>query len=411
MANDDKEVRLKEIDSVRTTVSLIAPPQTREELMNKAKQQHLLAKKVEEYELILEAERVAAVVQKHEELHPPQTEDCPICLDPINIVDDQVQQFACCGGVMCKNCAKANYENGHFSNCPLCRGAPARTEDVQNKMVKKLAKKGRAWAQYNLGVLLVEGKRGFTFDFKEGMKWLELAAEQHFPDALYKLGEIHSTAYNCMTSQSDSKAFPYFKEAADLGCPISQSNVGNSYMLGKGVEKDEAKAAHYFTLAFSQNKCDLAAYHLGFFYCSSTGGLEMSHVRAKYYLEDAAKKGRGAAYHPLATTLLALSWEQYDQPNIPGYSCTPQVVYWTRKAAGEPDASAIIASQNLKEMERYETAQCSYCNKDARSHHPEKLKRCTRCMAEWYCGKDCQKQHWVDGHKSDCIKRNFLGGA
>ena len=30
------------------------------------------------------------------------------------------------------------------------------------------------------------------------------------------------------------------------------------------------------------------------------------------------------------------------------------------------------------------------------------LKRCTGCREVWYCGKDCQREHWYNTHKNDC---------
>ena len=44
-----------------------------------------------------EAERVADVLGQHEKMNPPETEDCPICLQPIRVVDVNVRHFACCG--------------------------------------------------------------------------------------------------------------------------------------------------------------------------------------------------------------------------------------------------------------------------------------------------------------------------
>ncbi len=70
-----------------------------------AKQKQQLAELVVEYELMLESERVAAAVREWEELHPPVTEDCPICLGPIRF--GFVEQ----GAGMCSFCLKFTCKN------------------------------------------------------------------------------------------------------------------------------------------------------------------------------------------------------------------------------------------------------------------------------------------------------------
>ena len=58
----------------------------------------------EQLELLLESERVAAVVRLQDKLHPPQnSEDCPICLETIKHVNSTtLVRFYCCGGWICR---------------------------------------------------------------------------------------------------------------------------------------------------------------------------------------------------------------------------------------------------------------------------------------------------------------------
>lgn len=104
-------------------------------------------------ELQLEDERVAAVIRKHEEEHPPISEDCPICLEPIT----DVRHFACCGNFACGNCCETGAQTGTLKSCPLCRAPPAVGEEIQKKWIKERAAEGRAWAQFNLGNFSREG--------------------------------------------------------------------------------------------------------------------------------------------------------------------------------------------------------------------------------------------------------------
>ena len=43
-------------------------------------------------------------------------------------------------------------------------------------------------------------------------------------------------------------------------------------------------------------------------------------------------------------------------------------------------------------------AVCAACGKGSVPSH------CSRCKAVSYCGKQCQTQHWADGHKKACKK-------
>lgn len=41
---------------------------------------------------------------------------------------------------------------------------------------------------------------------------------------------------------------------------------------------------------------------------------------------------------------------------------------------------------------------CSSCGKSS----AEKLKKCTQCQAAYYCDQDCQRKHWKAGHRKRC---------
>ena len=74
----------EEIDGKRRFVSTLPPCENRsEEGFFKAKYLKILAPKEEEYELIHELPHIALVAREHEELHPPITEECPICPEAI----------------------------------------------------------------------------------------------------------------------------------------------------------------------------------------------------------------------------------------------------------------------------------------------------------------------------------------
>ncbi|KAG0704603.1 hypothetical protein DFH29DRAFT_801630 [Suillus ampliporus] len=45
---------------------------------------------------------------------------------------------------------------------------------------------------------------------------------------------------------------------------------------------------------------------------------------------------------------------------------------------------------------------CGSCGKEENASENTHLRLCSRCKQASYCGEDCQKRAWVDGHKADC---------
>ncbi|KAK1736843.1 hypothetical protein QTG54_012288 [Skeletonema marinoi] len=88
---------------------------------------------------------------------------------------------------------------------------------------------------------------------------------------------------------------------------------------------------------------------------------------------------------------------------IPGHSPIPKALFWARKAL-EDDSFPLRDNVTLilSAMENEVKNHCANCRKEAGC---SSLKRCVRCLGAWYCGKECQVQHWKAGHKIDCIKR------
>ena len=118
-----------------------------EEGFFKAKHLKILVQKEEEYELILESQRVAAVICEHEELHPPITEEYLICLEAIRITDvDSMVYFSCCGNGYCGECNQAAMCQGvaRMTLCPLCWAEWPIDEETNNSMIKQHAEDRRS---------------------------------------------------------------------------------------------------------------------------------------------------------------------------------------------------------------------------------------------------------------------------
>jgi uncharacterized protein len=76
------------------------------------------------------------------------------------------------------------------------------------------AKRGSADAQYQLGLLYLDG-RGTLQDFSEAAKWIILAAEQNHPLAQYELGLLYNTGQG--VDLDNEKGYMWLNLAAAAG--------------------------------------------------------------------------------------------------------------------------------------------------------------------------------------------------
>jgi hypothetical protein len=98
-----KPSRKAEIAAKKQFISSLPPPECIEDFISIAAHQKILGQKDEEYELILEKERVDAIIGEQDELHPSK-DDCPICLEPLKISSESLH-FEGCGGKICMPCS------------------------------------------------------------------------------------------------------------------------------------------------------------------------------------------------------------------------------------------------------------------------------------------------------------------
>ena len=157
--------------------------------------------------LISEKGRVEKLVQEHREIHPLNTEVCPVCLEDIPITSlDSVQYFGCCGNFMCHQCCGKSVAGGQIrmTNCPCCREEMFIEPETMVRQIEKQAKRGRPHAQTQLGIYYLEGSScghgdvvHHKVDIKEALKWFKIAAEQNNPTPSVSL---HSYMLVCMVT-------------------------------------------------------------------------------------------------------------------------------------------------------------------------------------------------------------------
>lgn len=103
-----------------------------------------------------------------------------------------------------------------------------------------------AHGQYKLGYQYVTGERR-PKDMTEGIKWIERAADQNFPEALFHLGAMYHHGQGM--PQDYSKAAQYYLVAAEGGHSKAQNNLAGLYAEGLGVLGDLSQALNWFQMA------------------------------------------------------------------------------------------------------------------------------------------------------------------
>ena len=123
----------------------------------------------------------------------------------------------------------------------------AKNEAEAVKWYRKAAEQGNASAQYNLGVMLANGK-GVAQNEAEAVKWYRKAAEQGHGDAQSNLGVMYLNGDGGLL-QDDLQAFAMFRKAAVIGNEYAFFNLGRMYKNGRGVARNDVLAYAYLNLA------------------------------------------------------------------------------------------------------------------------------------------------------------------
>lgn len=126
--------------------------------------------------------------------------------------------------------------------------AAAETGDFDTALAEwlPLAEAGDAKAQYNLGVLFLNGW-GVTQNYVAALEMYRLAASQGFPDAQFSLGVLYSKGQGI--PKDYEQAFDLYRLAAKQGFVDAQHNLGVSYEFGSGVNQDRVLAHVWYNVA------------------------------------------------------------------------------------------------------------------------------------------------------------------
>jgi len=227
----------------------------------------------------------------------------------------------------------------------------------------------------------------------EGIKVSSLSQEQKRSCPLCR------TKYPTSKEQIVERLRPWVEK----GKAWAQHMLGNKYEHGDGVDQSWQRTRELYDLAASQGHAT-AQFNLGNIYREGQG-VDQSYERAAEYYEAAARQGGADA-----------------QSNLGNRYCTGEGVEqsyetareWWMKSAEQGNENAIKGLQILDKTEGRTTPsfvpkpfECAFCY---RPHDPSehKLRPCKRCHRVYYCGRECQVEHWnrkLNGHKKNCNKK------
>ena len=108
-------------------------------------------------------------------------------------------------------------------------GASLDYEKLSREQIEQLADKGNPGAQYQMGVMYVEGRRGLKQDYKEAFKWYKLAAEQDHYEARYNLGVMYYLGEG--VAQDHKEAAKWFDSVANEGHEQAQNILKSMYQF------------------------------------------------------------------------------------------------------------------------------------------------------------------------------------
>jgi TPR repeat protein len=166
---------------------------------------------------------------------------------------------------------------------------------VDVEALRQLADRGKADAQFELGVRLLGGE-GVKKDEKEAVEWLQKAADQFHPAAMNALGTLSEEGV--AMPKSEKKAFEWYQKAAKYGFPLAQQNLSECYETGKGVAKDPKESLKWIETAARQDFAPAqAAYAWKLEHAA--GKDKNTHEAASWYLK-AAQQGLVSAQTHLA---------------------------------------------------------------------------------------------------------------
>lgn len=215
-----------------------------------------------------------------------------------------------------------------------------RRKDTQPKdmvmYVKNCAELGVPDAQFDLAVMLTNGRGGLTKDAITSVEWLRKAANQGFVEAQISLGFMLYEGSD--VPRNVAEAVTWFQKAADAGSSKGALNLGLIFDSGGlGIPQDWKQAASWFRKA-----------------------ADNGNAQAQRCLSNLYREGRGLSQNPLEAAKWCLraaeSGDAYAQFNMGVHFETglgvakdwTKALKWYRSAAAQGNQDALKTLAGLK---------------------------------------------------------------
>ena len=142
-------------------------------------------------------------------------------------------------------------------------GTPAKI-DSANYYFKEAANAGYTLAQHHYGVLLFEGRRGFSRNTSVGINYLNRSAQQEYARSMTNLGIIYLEGKNGIT-QNLTLAADWFEKAKNSADPEGTFLLGTMYEKGQYFDKNmrTAKSLYRKAQKLGNNEAAKALKRLG----------------------------------------------------------------------------------------------------------------------------------------------------
>ena len=200
---------------------------------------------------------------------------------------------------------------------------------------RKAAEQGNAYAQRNLELMYrkilirPEIRKALNDALNVVEEWYLKAAEQGNAVAQTKLGDLYLNGTGVV--RDDRKAVEWFRKAAEQGNAVAQTKLGDLYLNGTGVVRDDRKAVEWFRKAAEQGDA-VAQTKIGDMYLNGTGVVK-DKKNAVEWFRKAAEQGDAVAQYKLG-------YMYYK-----GYGIEKSLLWamvWARKSADQGNLDARI---------------------------------------------------------------------
>jgi hypothetical protein len=178
--------------------------------------------------------------------------------------------------------------------------APTINSSTPLDELKSSATKADADAMMELGERLVQGT-GVEANAKDGLAWLQKAADAGKHEAWYSLGFVDANGVGVPTDIQH--AMDYFRKGAAAGDANCQTSLGLFYQAGQkipgGVKADPVEAAKWYRPAAERNHTE-AIEHLAHLAMSAQAG-KADTVEAARWFRKGSELGNPEAWWSLGT--------------------------------------------------------------------------------------------------------------